>query len=564
MVKKILLFLAVLTAFNLQAVTFKGEPISGTSNCRIVGIAEDHASVNGDLNIPMSLYINGRVYQVTEIASGALNDFPNVTRILLPGSVTNIGGLTESFKKGPLYNFFGCPKLKEFYVASNNPMFSHNSQGLLLKTDGKDLVRCPQAVSTENGTLKVGGNVNAICEEAFSEVTTVVRLEIEYLRAVSYNGGLNSCVNLASIRINNDVFLHTNDDVLIDHTGVLMCFPPKKVLGSYTMPAEVTEIYDFAFANTMYLSTVIFNNNVKKIGPYAFYKANLATVNLSSSVETVEPFAFSEMPRLTTIVTRGDLTELPAGFAAGCPNLTTLNFQKTQPSKLGNGAFKNCTSLADYKFSAATLMGDSVFYNTGFTEVVYGSEAPVQEAARNGYYIFADCKKLARINLSAINCENGQFTLPGKFAPGCPNLTEVEMARNTYIRMPNQFTENWYTFGESCALKKIIMYSFECETFRPAFHWGKGGTAKPNIYILRNGLGADAPAPTDKLCAGDQYTTVKPIYYYESVRPAPSYSTGNATFYIPGGAMEFFSEALDAGAYVEEFYRFNPGTEPDG
>ncbi|MDE7427413.1 MAG: hypothetical protein K2M79_06400, partial [Muribaculaceae bacterium] len=25
-----------------------------------------------------------------------------------------------------------------------------------------------------------------------------------------------------------------------------------------------------------------------------------------------------------------------------------------------------------------------------------------------------------------------------------------------------------------------------------------------------------------------------------------------------------FSEALDAGAYVEEFYRFNPGTEPDG
>ncbi|MDE7427414.1 MAG: leucine-rich repeat domain-containing protein, partial [Muribaculaceae bacterium] len=558
------LLVSIITVTGVEAVKFTASPLDDGRSCCITGIEEDHATVSGDLSVPQSLYLNGKVYEVTTIAMGALNDFPYVTRVIIPASVTRIGQVSYQYEYFETGNFYNCPMLRDFYVGQTNPEFSHNGQGMLLAREGQYLLRCPQAVTLDGGTLTVPAQVQNICPGAFNGVSALVTLVFEHLKEIYYNGGINSCVNLSSIRVNKSDFFTATDGVLYHRQGRLISFPPKKMLGQFTLPQNITEIGYMAFANTFYLAEVNFNTKLNRIREYAFYRSNVKRVNVPGSVTEIGEHAFSEAPQLNSLTFRCGLNEIPAGMAAGCPKLEKVEYQKSSPLKIKAGAFKNCESLTDYPFTAASYLADSVFYNTGFTEVVYDAGKPAEDSYNSGYYIFGGCKNLKKMDFSAVDCNESSFVLPCKVGDGCTELTELILARDTYIAIPNAMQDDWYPFGKHCKLKNIHVYSFRKAQERPVFHWGNGGTVKPNIYVLRNGLGADAPAPTDNLCAGDQYTTVKPIYYYESVRPALSYSTGNATFYIPGGAMEFFSEALDAGAYVEEFYRFNPGSEPDG
>ncbi len=80
---------------------------------------------------------------------------------------------------------------------------------------------------------------------------------------------------------------------------------------------------------------------------------------------------------------------------------------------------------------------------------------------------------------------------------------------------------------------------------------------KPHIFMKVDGLvGADENAA----CVQGEFASsdgreFKPIFYWESPYPSNRYAIPGASYYIPGGAMERFSQATDAGCYVEEFFR---------
>ncbi|MBD5235230.1 MAG: hypothetical protein HDS61_02275, partial [Barnesiella sp.] len=113
------------------------------------------------------------------------------------------------------------------------------------------------------------------------------------------------------------------------------------------------------------------------------------------------------------------------------------------------------------------------------------------------------------------------------------------------------------SFGGACSINKVIMHRFTRQGSLPVFSWNSSKTVRPNIYMKLNGTSDNAGAPTHNLCTCYDATEVRPIYYYERYAPLAKYVDSNASYYVPGGCLSYFQDAIDAGCYVEEMFRFD-------
>lgn len=567
MLKRLLLFVtASLASLMASAVTFTYDKVDTANHtCRISGI-DSHTDLPATLTLPSTCYTSGVVCSVTAIAPNALNDLPGVTIINIPHSIEVIGDHQTDILSSDLANFLNCPDLTTFYVGTGNAVYASTSGGLLVTKDGGTLLRCPAKVPTNNGLYVMPKEITYFPVYSFAGVTTISSIQFDELTYIEGGSGLNLMPNLSTIILNGNAgrYYKLVNGVLYSKNGEeLISFPPRKMEGTFAIPSGVKVLNRFSFANTIYLSQISFPASVTDIRKATFLNSSLRSLTIPATVTRLQPYVCSECKQLTTLTFRNAVENLPECFAADCPKLTTVAYDKL-PAEIFDAAFRNCTSLVNHPMTASIIYGDSTFYNTGFTKIVYDNAPVSTHSTWPGSYIFGGCKKLTSIDMSAVDTSDKYCWIGGYLAPDCPLLTEVSYPQRSFILQPGWNTGNSLAFGNACHINKVVLHQFARQGSLPVFSWFSSYAVRPNIYLKLNGTGDQAGAATHNLCTGYDGTVVKPIYYYERYAPLDKYVDSNASYYVPGGCLSYFQEAVDAGCYVEEMFRLRNYADEKG
>ena len=179
------------------------------------------------------------------------------------------------------------------------------------------------------------------------------------------NGAFDFCSELSTITVAPPAVAYSSaGGVLFDHTQTaLIRYPPGRA-GAYAVPANVTNIADYAFYSCSRLTGFTVPGSLSRIGYGAF--------RLCGS--------------LTNVTLAGGLSLGGTAFA-DCIGLTDITVPQTI-TNIGAYAFANCTSLSNAYFlgdapavGASVFLGDvnaTVYYwstNTGWTSVFAGRPA---------------------------------------------------------------------------------------------------------------------------------------------------------------------------------------------
>ena len=224
-----------------------------------------------------------------------------------------------------------------------------------------------------------------------------IDLEVIQMNGAPFSG---KTIKVAS---DSDYYKEEND-VIYNANMTKLFFVNESVEGKFTMPATVTGIADYAFANSA-ITEIVMSPNLTDIGSYAFFNAKVEKVDfngaalseigvgafygsmvrdvvLPDSVEWVKDYAFAESAIHT--FTANNLKELGNGVFENCivmQEITLVDGIK----KMGNSTFAGCINLEKVSLPSVNSLGRYTFRGaTQLEEVSFGANATT-----TGTYTFA-------------------------------------------------------------------------------------------------------------------------------------------------------------------------------
>lgn len=142
-------------------------------------------------------------------------------------------------------------------------------------------------------------------------------------------------------------YLEVEDNVIFERkTRTLLSFP---YLSSdiYTIPADVREIGEYAFAYCRNLTEIEIPNTVLEINDYAFYRCEkLAYVELPDSITQIKSGTFFGCRRLETVVIPDSVTEICEKAFDSCQAMDSVAIPASVRT-LDEGAFQGCLGLRE-------------------------------------------------------------------------------------------------------------------------------------------------------------------------------------------------------------------------
>ena len=258
------------------------------------------------------------------------------------------------------------------------------------------------------------------------------------------NQAFSCCGNLEKVEVasQNPAFCSVDGILFNRDKTELIVYPSQKTDESYTVPAGVTRIHDYAFHENFYLTSVVVSAGVTAIGSSAFsYCENLANIVIPDSVIRLGPNVFDltawmdaqpdgivyvgkavsnykgEIPAGTKLTIKDGTVSIADRAFDGCTGLASVTIPEsvteigefaftdcenlkslTIPScvtKIGRGAFIGCKSLKSMTIpGSVTEIGDYAFDDcSGLQEVTI----PINAA---GSELFSDCSALETVILA--------------------------------------------------------------------------------------------------------------------------------------------------------------------
>jgi len=276
----------------------------------------------------------------------------------------------------------------------------------------KKVTFLPAAEGETPAQLTIGEYAFAGCK-ALEEITLPANLVSLATTESGEVTAFNSCIKLQNVFVaeGNQNYKNPIDKtgIVLNNEGVLV-YAPNAITGTYTIPAGVTAIGPYAFAQAKELTEIVIPAWVTSVQPYAFYNAtNLGKVTFEAAqasfgAVTIGEYAFANCAFLTEVVYQAgsNVGELGNSAFEGCSALMTLEIPATV-TKVGNNAFKGCGART------ATI-------------------ADGENAITFGTGVYANCKNLYEITLPArvTALPEGAFT-------GCESLRNVKVDENNQI-----------------------------------------------------------------------------------------------------------------------------------
>ena len=203
--------------------------------------------------------------------------------------------------------------------------------------------------------------------------------------------------------------------------------------------ALIDEIPEGAFRDRWAIDKVLLPPTLKKIGPYAFQRAALTSVNIPDNVETIDRTAFGGAKYMQEVHLPDSLTSLGEGAFEYCKSLHSVKIP-AKIKEIPGYALRYCNSLQSVELhDSITSIGYEAFGNSDLREITLP-----KSTTRVGNYAFKENTNLSKVTLNeglinigdyafqntAIDTLNCPSTLrsisQGAFA-GCGNLRQINL-----------------------------------------------------------------------------------------------------------------------------------------
>ena len=426
---------------------------------------------------------------VTSIASDAFADCDDITRLIIPDSVSSLGfntfkrfnieylfigsGLSSTnndFNKESLNSvvfsknreeigyaefsdcakltnvlipkcikkigtaaFTGCSGLESIEVEEGNPVY-HSADNCLIETESKTLL-----VGCKNSIIPDDGSVTDIAYAAF-----------------------RNCEGLKSITI-PDCITKIGDSAFCGCTG----------LKSITIPQSVLEIGGSAFGSCNAEITYHVGNDFAKVPPCAFqdFEGTIKVI-IEDGVSSIGNSAFWRCSNIIEVVIPNSVTNIDLLAFEGCSGIKNIVISKNVTSINGK-AFSNCSSLE----SITVEEGNPVYHSannclieTESKKLLSGCNTSVIPDDGSVEIICSGAFS-GRTGLKCIVIPDSVVEIGGSAFSGCKNLEKVTLSENikkiesytfacceklAEISIPDAITEIDYgAFGDCFALSKI-------------------------------------------------------------------------------------------------------------
>ncbi|MCP4848925.1 MAG: leucine-rich repeat domain-containing protein [Verrucomicrobiaceae bacterium] len=291
----------------------------------VVTITGCEENQEGELTIPATI----RGKPVTCIENDTFRDCSRLTAIIIPDSVTRLGGSA----------FYRCSNLASVTIGNGVTSITGN---LFKEHANLKSVTIPDSVTS------IGGS-------AFYRCTSLTSVTIPDGVTSIGKEAFEGCSSLTSITI--------PDGVTSIEEGV---FDGCRSLTSITIPDGVTSIGDWAFSGCSTLTSITIPDSVTSIGKRAFRAcSSLTSIMIPDGVTNIGDWAFSGCSTLTSITIPDSVTSIGQGAFLGCRNLTSITIGNSVTS-IGYGTFGECTSLTAVTFlgDAPKVVGDAFKYGS--------------------------------------------------------------------------------------------------------------------------------------------------------------------------------------------------------
>lgn len=258
----------------------------------------------GDVIIPDTL--GG--YPVTAISLYAFAECESITGVSIPDSVKKVGHyafsdcvelkvvlIGKNVTEMGNNVFSNCTGLERFSVASDNPVYSSDENGVLYNKNKTELLIYP--ASNLSATYTVAENVKTIADSTFAgskNVKTIVIVDnvttiganaflgsrsletVVIGKGVTTIGGdaFEGCEKLTGISVSADNTVYCSDEngVLYNKAKTeIIKYPAGNVKKAFTVPAGIDTLRVLSFSNAVNLESVTIGKSVKTIGASAFY-----------------------------------------------------------------------------------------------------------------------------------------------------------------------------------------------------------------------------------------------------------------------------------------------------
>lgn len=235
----------------------------------------------GTITIPSTVDIDGTTYRVVGITEEAFMNCGELTKIIIPASVTTIGKMT----------FYNCQALEEVYVLGNvNEIPDYCFSGCKALT-----------------TVSISGQVKRLGVEAFARCSNLTKLQVpDGVTTIDTNcfqsAGLVYCflpetlTDLRPLAFNscslNEIVIPKSITALQDS----VFYNCTKMLTAY-LPETLTELGKGSFAGCRAMVEIKIPPSVKKIGEQCFFSVN------SEGVSNWKNLTLNMMPTVPPTVT---------------------------------------------------------------------------------------------------------------------------------------------------------------------------------------------------------------------------------------------------------------------
>lgn len=209
-------------------------------------------------------------------------------------------------------------------------------------------------------------------------------------------------------------------------------------IDSVVIPSSVTELSEGVLKGAEFDSLSL-HNNIYSIGDSAFAESNITEIAIPSSVYSIGQDVFLSCNNLTSVSFPGGLGEIPNRICFRCGKLSNITLSYGITS-IGEEAFYECKKLVNVSLpDSVTEIGNNAFANTGLESVKFGKNiskigdsAFIKTALTRveipksvyslGSDAFSYCTKLISVKLS-----DGITEIPLSIFFGCTSLKEIEI-----------------------------------------------------------------------------------------------------------------------------------------
>ena len=355
--------------------TFKFTILSDSTVSVRCGVSPDN--LKGDVVIPSTVKIDGKVYTVTEIEERAFESCDNMKNITIPPSVTTIGAAA----------FKACFGLKDVEIPNG-----------VTRIEDRVFESCPLLTS-----VKIPSSVTSIGNLAFRSCWDLIGVKLSSNVKSIGDMAFHGCTDLDLVINNTEWNVTVGRDAFQGCKSVTWEIPDKEstglqfevsgttamvVKGDYSkldsafIPSKVkidgsvytvTGIANNAFSNCKNLTYVKVSGGVANIGIATFsYCENLETVVLGEGIEKISSSLFNGCASLSDINIPASVTEVDGSAFEGCASLASIDIP-ANVTNIVEYAFFDCQNLAsinvDDKNTTYSSV-DGVLYNKEKTILV--------------------------------------------------------------------------------------------------------------------------------------------------------------------------------------------------